>query len=754
MMANFGAVIDTNDTVSVKTASLGVNYKTKNDNQSPIKSDKHSPKNHPKPSANPQALQYANLHRALLTALLSFVAKKGDDRNDYLLTKNQKGRIFPASTLHKKGVEWLMAFEVVQTSQVFLRTNAKIESEWIIAEAGDLLNYHYFEPHWSKKTGRVRAYAQISLFGLIIVHKQLVNYEKIDPETARKIFIMDALVLDNLGVAMAFLDNNRTRLAQAHTLEDKLRRRDLVADEQVFYDFYDERLPSHITSRKALQDFIGEQGSDDFLYFNDAVIFKQWATHTAFDGNAFPDSLQVGALTLPLAYTFDPSSDKDGVSINVPKQALSQLNPMALLWGVAGWRYELVLALLKTLPKEYRRKLVPLPDTAHKILPTLNNQGDLLDKMAKALQGFGVMVSAQDFHSEQIDAYLKPLICVVNDKGQVIDKDRNLAKLQAKYPSDNVPTSPSGTYDDFPSQFDFVKQQTVAGAVVQQFFALVPDSTYEAVDKLPINELSKALAVHKLGVLTLIKNNLSARQKQLTAQIDKPLKLAFAPLGDLQTLKQQLIFATLQLTFDNHSCHFDKHSFDKNSVDRHLLAQQLAGDDERLLLNKLPLTADEYDRCQTVILGQFLATGQVVLGLFNDIYLLWQQIRRELLLLDTAIFAENIADMEDQLDDLHLSDFVYRVDSRYWVQYPRYLQALKTRIERLPHNLSADTEAVYALDVPMERLEGRTDDQKIAPYRWLIEEYRINLFAQPMKTLSPVSPKRLEKLWHQLNADG
>ena len=686
---------------------------------------------------------------------LSFVAKKSDDRNEYLMAKNQKGRIFPASVLHKKGVDWLMAFEVVQTSQVFLRINAKIEPEWIIAEAGDLLKYHYFEPHWSKKTGRVRAYAQISLFGLVIVPKQLVNYEKIDPEVARKIFIMDALVLDNLGVAMPFLDNNRRQLAKANTLEDKLRRRDLLADETSFYAFYDERLPCHIISRKALQDFIGEQTTDTFLQFDDAVLFGDKHQDAVFDDTAFPEQVQMGALSLPVSYVFDPSSDDDGVSINVPKQALAQLDPMALLWGVKGWRYELVLALLKTLPKEHRRKIVPMPDTAKQLLQVIDNQGDLLNQLSKELTRFGVYVSAQAFDSEQIDAYLKPLICVVNDKGQVIDKDRKLDKLQAKYPSDDVQIRVSGDYTSFPCDFCFVKQKNVAGALVQQFFALVPDSVYEAVDKLPINDLSQALAVHKLGVLTLIKNKLSARQKQLTAQIDKPLKLAFAPLGDLQKLKQQLVFATLQLTFDNHACRFDKsgfdkNGFDKNGVDRHLLAQQLVGDDERLL-NQLPLTADEYDRCQTAVLGQFLATGQVVLGLFNEIYLLWQQIRRELLLLDTAIFAENIADMEDQLDDLQLGEFVYRVDSRYWVQYPRYLQALKTRIERLPHNLTGDTEAVYALDVPMERISGRADDKKIAPYRWLIEEYRINLFAQPMKTLSPVSPKRLEKVWASLD---
>lgn len=694
----------------------------------------------------PLSEDYTSIHRALLTALLSFVAHKTDVVGEYLMTKNQKARIFPASTLHKKGADWVLAFEVVETSQVYMRTLAKIEPEWILSAGKNLLKYHYFEPHWSKKAGRVQAYAQISLFGLIVVHKQLVNYETIDPSASREIFIRDALVGDvqdnqtgeRYPKALGFLTHNRQKIKDVGDTEDKLRRRDLLVDEQRLYEFYDDKIPSHIASAKAFEDWLGKMGDDEFLKFKDSDVILDAVSV----GQEFPKFWQVGVARFPLSYVFDPSSDDDGVSVKVGVGALSQLDSVDLLWGVAGWRFELVAGLLKTLPKDIRRKIVPIPDTANALMDKLTkgNGVGLLDQLCHHLLRMGVHVAADDFRIHEIDKYLQPLICVLDDKGRVIEKGRDLEKLQAKYRTHaQIPTVFEGIHDNFPEHFEFMKTRHHKGMVTQAFFALSPDETAK-VSVVEFGDLAEALAMHKKGVLSLIKMTLGAKQKQLTSQIDKAFKMAFAPLGDLEKLKNTLVDATLQATFDKYAKRFYGH-----------VREKVAGfvRDERMgdLLDTLPLSAGEFLVVKELIHEKFLAVGQEMLQVLKEIYTTWQHVRGQLLMLDREIFGENIDDIEDQLDDLSLHDFIYRTDFVVWQAYPRYLNALKIRLDRLPNNLDADTDAVYLLDEHMERLANHVHDPKIAKYRWLVEEYRIQLFAQPMKTAVPVSAKRLDKVW-------
>ncbi|WP_029102108.1 ATP-dependent RNA helicase HrpA [Moraxella caprae] len=694
---------------------------------------------------------YASIHRALLTALLSFVAHKTDTVGEYLMTKNQKARIFPASTLHKKGVDWVLAFEVVETSQVYMRTLAKIEPEWILLAGKNLLKYHYFEPHWSKKAGRVQAYAQISLFGLIIVHKQLVNYETIDLTASREIFIRDALVGDvqdsqadeRYPKALPFLTHNRQKIKDVGDTEDKLRRRDLLVDEERLYEFYDDKIPPHIASAKAFEDWLGKVGDDEFLKFKDEDVVN----NVVNVGQEFPKFWQVGAVKFPLSYVFDPSSDDDGVSVKVGAGALSQLDGVDLLWGVAGWRYELVASLLKTLPKDIRKKIVPIPDTAHALMDKLvqGNGVGLLDQLCGQLLRLGVKVGADDFKPSKIDTYLQPLICVLDDKGRVIEKGRDLEKLQAKYRTHaQVQTVSEGIHDSFPEHFDFIKTRHHKGMVTQAFFALSPDETGK-VAVVEFGDLAGALAMHKKGVLSLVKLTLGAKQKQLTSQIDKAFKMAFAPLGDLEKLKSVLVDATLQATFEKYA-----KPFVDTSV-REKVAGFVRDDKMGDLLDKVPLNAGEFGAVRELISGQFLSVGQEMLKALKEIYTTWQIVRGQLLMLDREIFGESIDDIEDQLDDLCLGDFVYRVPYDAWRQYPRYLGALKVRLDRLPNNLDNDLDGVYALDEHMERLANRIHDPKISEYRWLVEEYRIQLFAQPMKTMGSVSAKKLEKLWGSLN---
>ncbi|PJX23629.1 ATP-dependent RNA helicase HrpA [Psychrobacter sp. L7] len=690
-----------------------------------------------------KAVKYANLHRALLTGLLSTIAHKTENRGEYLAARQQKAKIFPASTVFKQVPPWVMAFEMVETSQVFMRTVAKIEPEWIISAAGNLLKYHYFEPHWSKKTGRVKAYAQISLFGLIIVSKQLTNYEQVNLAESREIFIRDGLVTGNLGRQAPFLQHNMDKIAHVERIEDKLRRRDLLVDEEALYQFYDKKIPEHVASRKSFEDWRAEVEKNDskYLFFTDDDVLNSQAPTTG----DFPEVWKLGDLKLPLRYVFDPSSDDDGVTIRVPLVALPQLDAIELLWGVPGWRYELVLQLLKSLPKDIRRQIVPIPDTADSLFDELQPEGGqgLLKQLCQALHRRGIMsVTEASFNPASIDRYLQPQICVVDDKNRIIEKGRDLQTLQIRHAQETrqAVNEQQGAHTDFPEHFAFSKNHHSAGVVMKQFAALVADEAGEAVSIHQYTDVNAALQAHRIGVLTLIKGKLGAKRKQLTSQIDKIFKLAFAPLGDMEALKTIVIDATLDATLEEHYVLFD-HSED---------LPESADDVAVELSEELPFTTDEYAKTLDAVVSNFLLTGQSVIKTLKNVYTRWQRIRQSLLMLDREIFGESIDDIEDQLEDLHLSDFVYRMDYSQWQQYPRYLEALEIRIERLEHNLEADLDGVYALDVHMERLGNRASDKAISEYRWMVEEYRIQLFAQPMKTRMAVSPKRLSKLWDKV----
>lgn len=690
-----------------------------------------------------KAVKYANLHRALLTGLLSTIAHKTESRGEYLAARQQKAKIFPASTVFKQVPPWVMAFEVVETSQVFMRTVAKIEPEWIISAAGNLLKYHYFEPHWSKKTGRVKAYAQISLFGLIIISKQLTNYEQVNLSESREIFIRDGLVTGNLGQQAPFLQHNMDKIAHVERIEDKLRRRDLLVDEETLYQFYDKKIPKHVASRKAFEDWRAEMEKSDtkYLFFTDDDVLNSHAPTTG----DFPEVWQLGDLKLPLRYIFDPSSDDDGVTIRVPLAALPQLDAIELLWGVPGWRYELVLQLLKSLPKDIRRQIVPIPDTADSLFDELQPQGEqgLLKQLCHALHRRGIMsVTPDKFDPASIDRYLQPQISVVDDKNRIIEKGRDLQTLQIRHASETsqAVTEQQGVHSEFPEHFAFSKNRHSAGVVMKQFSALVTDEAGEAVSIHQYTDVNAALKAHRMGVLTLTKAKLGAKRKQLTSQVDKIFKLAFAPLGDMEKLKTIIIDATVDAALEEHYVLFD------HSADLPESADSVAVG----LAEELPFTLDEYRQTEEVVVSNFLLTGQKVIKTLKNVYTRWQRIRQSLLMLDREIFGESIDDIEDQLEDLHLSDFVYRMDYSHWQQYPRYLEALELRIERLEHNLEADLDGVYALDLHMERLAGRADKEAISEYRWMVEEYRIQLFAQPMKTRMAVSPKRLSKVWDEM----
>ena len=675
-------------------------------------------------SFNEKKASYENLHRALLTGLLSFIANKTDERNVFMAVRQQKARIFPASTLHKTNTPWVMAFEMVETSQVYLRTLAKIEPEWILLAARDLLKHHYFEPHWSKKAGVVNAYDQISLFGLIIEPKRPVNYEKVDQPAAHEIFLRDALTTGNLGINPPFLKHNLLKLEEVERVEDKLRRRDLVVDEETIYQFYASKVPPEVASRRSFEDWRATVEPHDprYLFIDDDALWLNDRPTT----QQFPDYLRNGELRLATSYRFDPSHDEDGATVKIPLQALPQVDENIWSWGIPGWRLELIEALLKSLPKDKRRSLVPIPDTAKKLaarIDAVNLREHIFSFLAFQLRG--EQITEKDFSLDRVEQYLLPLIKVIDEKGRVIGQGRDLAELKARCRTEtHSPVKQlKGEFKTFPENFVFEASQKVTGVVVKQYQALVPTKDFAALEQKDesgvviqtFNDQAEAVKQHREGIIRLVHMQLGDLVRQLKKQISKPLALAYSPLGDKAQLEQMLVYATLHLS-----------------------------------INELPVNMQEFQKLVEDVKKSFLTHGQTALKEITDIYIQWQEIRRKLLVLDPSIFGKNIDDIEDQLDLMSLSDFVYRKPSDVWSEFPRYLKALILRLERLPNNLQRDDSAIDQIDPWMEKLFQFKNDARLKELYFMVEELRISLFSQPMKTKTPVSPTRLQKVWERL----
>jgi len=675
-------------------------------------------------SFNEKKASYENLHRALLTGLLSFIANKTDERNVFMAVRQQKARVFPASTLHKTNTPWVMAFEMVETSQVYLRTLAKIESEWILLAARDLVKHHYFEPHWSKKAGVVNAYDQISLFGLIIEPKRQINYEKVDQEAAHEIFLRDALTTGHLGITPPFLKHNLLKLEEVERVEDKLRRRDLVVDEETIYQFYASKVPPEVASRRSFEDWRATVEPQDprYLFIDDDALWLNDRPTT----QQFPDYLRNGELRLAASYRFDPSHDEDGATVRIPLQALPQVDENLWSWGIPGWRQDLIEALLKALPKDKRRNLVPIPDTARKLMARIDAtdlQKHIFSFLAFQLRG--EQITEKDFSLERVEQYLLPLIKVIDEKGRVIEQGRDLEELKARCRTEtHSPVKQlKGEYKTFPESFVFEASQKVTGVVVKQYQALVPTKDFAALEQKDesgvviqtFNDQAEAIRQHRAGVIRLVHMQLGDLIRQLKKQISKPLALAYSPLGDKAKLEQMLVYATLQMA-----------------------------------IKELPVNAQEFQKLLEDVKKSFLTYGQAALRDITDIYTQWQEIRRKLLVLDGSVFGKNIDDIEDQLDLMNLSDFVYSVPADVWIEFPRYLKALILRLDRLPNNLQRDDSAIDQIDPWMEKLFQFKNDARLKELYFMVEELRISLFSQPMKTKAPVSPNRLQKVWDRL----
>lgn len=692
---------------------------------------------------NSQVADYPAIHQALLSGLLSHIAVKSD-KSEYTGARNLKLHIFPGSALHKKGPKWIMSAELVETSRLYARIVAKIEPEWIEQIAGNLVRKQYADPHWEKKPAQVIAFEQVSLYGLPIVAKRRRHYGPIDRDVSNEIFIREALVNRDWHCRAAFFKHNQTLIENIELLEQKSRRRDVLVDEDALFQFYQQKVPNHIINGTGFEKWRKtiEQSEPQHLFMQREDLMQHQAEHITTDN--FPDQILVNRVPLNLDYHFEPGKQQDGVTQTIPLSLLNQTSPERYDWLVPGLLKDKIQHLIKGLPKSKRRHFVPAPQYAEACLKAMSpEQGDLLTALSKQLfKQTGIEITPSEWQAIELPNYLKMNFKLVDDQGQLLDESRNLTTLKARW-----------------------AQQAAAS------FKAIPDSEYE----------QKGLTAWTFGELkqqiTLTQNQLEMTaypalidqgdhidltlldtQKQAEHQTHFGLRRLFmlALADSVKYLNKQLPNIQ-QLCLHYINVQPSPYRDDKDDVKSP--CEQLKNDliehafDSCFIHNQPAITSQQaFEQRLEQQRGNLIQTAHDLTRLIAKPLAGYHSISKRLSskLPLTAINAAK--DIQLQLNHLVYQGFMHDTSEATLRRLPFYFQAIEQRLDKLISDPQRDTAWMKQIDVFWQRYLKHCNDnsnETFQHYRWMIEEFRISLFAQGIKTAYPISAKRLEKQWSE-----
>ncbi|MBF8171137.1 ATP-dependent RNA helicase HrpA [Streptomyces olivaceus] len=687
------------------------------------------------------------VHVSLLAGLLSHVGMKDvkeGAKNEYLGARNAKFAIFPGSALFKKPPRFVMSAELVETSRLWARVNAKIEPEWVEPLAGHLLKHTYSEPHWEKDQAAVMAYEKVTLYGVPIVAQRKVNYGRIDPEVSRELFIRNALVEGDWRTHHKFFADNRRLLTEVEELEHRARRRDILVDDETLYDFYDQRVPEHVVSGAHFDSWWKHKRHDrpDFLDFEREMLINEKAGAVTKDD--YPDTWRQGPLKFRVTYQFEPGADADGVTVHVPLQVLNQVADEGFDWQIPGLREQVVTELIRSLPKPIRRHYVPAPNYAQAFLDrAVPLQEPLAVTMARELKRrVGVPLEAEDFDWAKVPDHLKITFRIVDERRRKLaeDKDLEALKLQLRpkarkalsqaaaataVRSGGESLERTGLTDWTIGTLSRVFETRRAGQPVKAYPALVDDGPKANTVSVRLfdTEAEQAQAMWK-GTRRLILRNIPVNpakfaSEKLTNQ--QKLGLSANPHGSIQALFDDCATAAAnKLVADFGGPAWDEESYRKL-----------------------------YDKVRAEIVDTTVRTvGQV-----QQVLAAWQACERRLKAVRSPALLANLQDVRAQLDALVKPGFVTEAGIRRLPDLLRYLVAADRRLQQMPTGVPRDTsrmEKVHEMrDEYAWLLEqmprGRPVPQQVLDVRWMIEELRVSYFAHALGTAYPVSDKRIVK---------
>ncbi|MGV9759559.1 ATP-dependent RNA helicase HrpA [Streptomyces tricolor] len=684
------------------------------------------------------------VHVSLLAGLLSHIGMKDvkdGNKNEYLGARNAKFAIFPGSALFRKQPKFLMSAELVETSRLWARVNAKIEPEWVEPLAGHLLKRTYSEPHWEKDQAAVMAYEKVTLYGVPIVAQRKVNYGRIDPETSRELFIRNALVEGDWRTHHKFFADNRKLLSEVEELEHRARRRDIVVDDETLFDFYDQRVPEHVVSGAHFDSWWKRkrQEQPDYLDFEREMLIRESAE--AVTKADYPDSWRQGQLKFRVTYQFEPGADADGVTVHIPLQVLNQVTDEGFDWQIPGLREELVTELIRSLPKPIRRNYVPAPNYAKAFLEkAVPLQEPLTVTMARELKRMvGVPFEADDFDWAKVPEHLKITFRIVDERRRKLaeDKDLEALKLRLKPKARKALSQAAaatasreggeslerkGLTDWTLGTLTRVFETRRAGQPVKAYPALVDDGDTVSV-RLFDTEAEQAEAMWK-GTRRLILRNIPVNPAKFASEkLTNAQKLALSanPHGSIQALFDDCAMAAA----DKLIADFGGPAWDEESY------------------RKL------YDKVRAEIVDTTVRTVAQV----QQVLAAWQACERRLKAVRSPALLANLTDVRKQLDALVKPGFVTWAGIRRLPDLMRYLVAADRRLQQMPTNVQRDTtrmEKVHEMQDEyawlLEQLpQGRPVPAAVLDIRWMIEELRVSYFAHALGTAYPVSDKRIVK---------
>lgn len=691
-------------------------------------------------SINKEPADYPKLHKAVLSGLLSQIGQKTED-GDYLGARQRRFWVHPSSGLGKKRPQWLMTAELVETTKLYARMVAKIEPDWIEPLAGHLVKKNHFEPHWEKKRGQVVAYEQITLYGLIIVGRRPVHFGPIDPLMSRELFIREALVGGEIQSRAKCLTANTRLLEQLDELEAKARRRDILADEETLYAFYEARLPAEIHQTATFDSWyrVNSQKDPQLLIMREEDVLAREASEVT--AAQYPDTLRLGDLSLALSYHFEPNHPRDGVTLRVPAPLLPNLPGERLEWLVPGLLEAKCIALVRNLPKATRKNFVPVPDFVKAALQRMSfGVGSLPHALgAELLRMTGVLVSDEAWSeaAEQVDSHLKMNLEVVDAQGKFLGEGRDLAELTSRFvaASQAALAVPQTAQSQQPVEAKgFAKvaqsaQQKIAGLSLTVYPALVEEGG--TVKEGRFSTAAEAEYQHRRGLQRLLLQQLAEPAKYLRGKLPglTELGLLYRELGRIEALVEDILLASLD------SCILEGEA----SLPRDGAALASLAERKR---------------------GQWAEHAERLARLTLDILKLWHGLQKRFKGKIDLAQAVALNDIKQQTANLVYPGFVRETPSLWLKELPRYLKAIELRLEKLPAQVQKDRVwsgelsnlwAQFKARADKHAQEGKRDEQLVL-YRWWIEEYRVSLFAQQLGTKVPISDKRLSKQWGQVEA--
>jgi ATP-dependent helicase HrpA len=666
-----------------------------------------------------------HVHTALAAGLLSHIGLKDPAAGDYLGARGARFSIFPGSALFKKQPRFVMSAELVETSRLWGRVNARIEPEWVEPLAGHVVKRNYSEPHWERKQGAVMALERVTLYGVPLVAGRKVSYGRIDPETSRELFIRHALVEGDWETNHRFFHDNRALLDEVEDLENRARRRDILVDDQTLFEFYDQRVGDEVVSARHFDAWWKKtrRTDPDLLSFEKSMLINESAGDVS--ETDYPDSWRQGSLTFPLTYQFEPGSDADGVTAHIPVQVLNQVRPDGFDWQVPGLREELVTALIKSLPKQLRRNFVPAPDNAKLVLSRVSPaDGPLHDVLAAELERLRGVAIPPDAWGP-VPEHLRVTFRVVDEKRRNLAEGKDLDELKRRLSSevratisaaaDSVERSGlrTATFGELPRVFEGEQR----GLAVKAFPALVDEGETVAVRMLD----TPAQQSHEMwrGTRKLLRLSLQSPMKFINRNLGNQAKLVLNrnPHGSVAGLLEDCVDCAVdKLIGSNGGPVWDEAGF-------------------AVLLDKVRGTLNP-----TVL--EVLGQVERILRAANDV---------ETLLADARGPADSLADIRHQLDTLIFPGFVTATGFDRLPDVVRYLRGIERRLDKLATGAARDLERlgdVRWLEEEYRTLldsvpAGTSPSDSVTDIRWMLEELRVSFFAQQLGTAYPVSTKRI-----------